>query len=199
MPDRIAGHYERHALAFDADRSRALFERNWLDRFLRLLPRGGHILDLGCGGGEPIARYMIDSGFRLTGVDIAPSLVKLARTRFGRQQWIEGDMRTVAFDPAAFDGVIAWHSLFHLGHDAQEAMFPRIASWLRPGGVLLFTSGPDRGECIGEYRGDPLYHASLAPHEYRALFAANGLAGIAHRADDPDCGNATIWLANKRV
>jgi hypothetical protein len=39
----------------------------------------------------------------------------------------------------------------------------------------MFNTGPAHGEAIGQYRGDPLYHASLAPSEYEALFASLAL------------------------
>ena len=65
--DRIIGLYDRHARAFDQERGRTLFERPWLDRFLTLLPPGGTILDIGCGMGEPIARYLIEQGYAATG------------------------------------------------------------------------------------------------------------------------------------
>lgn len=197
MPDRIAEHYQRHAHAFDAARSKTLVERDWLDRFLLPLPRGAAVLDLGCGSGEPIDRYLIDRGAALTGVDIAANMVALARTRFGRHRWIEGDMRSIALDDDAYDGVIAWGSLFHLAHDAQAAMFPRVARWLRRGGVFLFTTGSEHGETIGEFAGEPLYHASFDLEHYRALLAQSGLTEVAHRLSDPACGDATVWLAGK--
>lgn len=197
MPDRIREHYQRHAHTFDAARSKALVERDWLDRFLLPLPKGGTVLDLGCGAGEPIDRYLIDRGVALTGVDIAPNMIALARTRFGRHRWIEGDMRTVAFEDDGFDGVIAWGSLFHLEHDAQAAMFPRIAGWLKRGGVLLFTTGHEHGEAIGSFADEPLYHASFDPDQYHGLLVRSGLTEIAHRLQDPACGDATVWLAGK--
>jgi hypothetical protein len=58
----------------------------------------------------------------------------------------------------------------------------------------MFTSGPDHGEEIGEWMGEPLYHGSLAPKEYRALLEANGFREISNRPRDPDCGSATVWL-----
>lgn len=197
MPDRIAELYQRHALAFDAARRRSFPERPWLDRFVRSIPNGGEVLDLGCGGGEPVARYLADRGYRLTGIDIAPSMVKLARTRFARHRWIEADMRKFAAEPNAYDGIIAWSSLFHLDVEAQEKLIPRIALWLKRGGVALFNTGPDRGVRIGEFEGEALFHASLAPGEYRALFARSGLAELAHRIEDPDCGGMTVWLVGK--
>jgi len=59
----------------------------------------------------------------------------------------------------------------------------------------MFTSGTSHGTAMGLLHGDPLYHASLDPEEYRALLAANGFELIAHLAEDPECGHRTIWLA----
>ena len=198
MPDRIVEHYERHAHAFDRDRRGSFVERDWLDRFTRPLPRGSHILDLGCGGGEPIARYLVDNGFRVTGVDSAAKMITLARTRFPRERWLQLDMRYVTLTEQ-FEGVLAWGSLFHLQQDDQAAMIARIAGWLKPGGRLMFNSGRARGVAIGDYQGDPLYHASLDPAEYRALFDRHGLIEMAHVAEDPTCGGATVWLARKAI
>ncbi len=83
---------------------------------IRLLPRGGAILDLGCGGGEPIDRFLIDHGFAVTGVDAAQSQIDLAHTRFARHRWIRADMRTVVIDER-FDAVVAWNSLTWLSRD----------------------------------------------------------------------------------
>ncbi|RRB41828.1 class I SAM-dependent methyltransferase, partial [Escherichia coli] len=62
------------------------------------LPRGGRILDLGCGAGEPIGRFLIARGHSVVGVDHAQSMINLAQTRFPRERWIKADMRTVQFD-----------------------------------------------------------------------------------------------------
>jgi len=45
----------------------------------------------------------------------------------------------------------------------------RFASHARPVAPLMFTSGPEEGEVIGSYCGEPLYHASLDPVEYDKL------------------------------
>src|SRR5262245_56896980 len=54
--ERIIDLCERYADTWDRERWRNLFERPWLDRFLALIPAGGSIV-IGCGSGEPIARY----------------------------------------------------------------------------------------------------------------------------------------------
>ncbi len=193
LSERIVALYERHARDWDRDRGRSLFEKPWLDRFIALLPRGASILDIGCGSAEPIGRYLIEQGVRLTGVDSSPALIALCRARFPEQSWAVADMRILALG-RPFDGLIAWDSFFHLSHAHQRRMFPIFRRHAAPGAALLFTSGPAHGEAIGSYRGEPLYHASLSEAEYRALLAANGFAVVRHAVEDADCGGHTVWL-----
>ena len=198
MHERIASLYEENAAAWDRQRGRDLHERPWLDRFTALLPDGGSILDLGCGSGEPVARYLIERGFALTGLDASETLIGLCRERFPGQEWIVADMRSLDLG-RPFDGILAWHSFFHLSADNQREMFVRLAAHAKPSSALMFTSGPEAGEAIGEWQGEPLFHASLDPAEYDALLRDNGFAVVERRLRDPECGEATVWLARKAI
>lgn len=195
--DEVIGFYERHARTFDAERWKNLFERPWLDRFRALLPQGGSILDIGCGAGEPIARYFIEAGDDLTGVDSSASMIALCRSRFPQRTFILGDMRTLALG-RRFDGVLAWDSFFHLKQDDQRRMFPVFQRHAAPGAPLMFNSGPRDGVGIGTLYGDPLFHASLDPAEYRALLDQCGFEVVCYAAEDRECGGRTVWLARAR-
>ncbi|MBV8032750.1 MAG: SAM-dependent methyltransferase, partial [Betaproteobacteria bacterium] len=105
-----------------------------------------------------------------------------------------GDLRALSLG-RRFDGLLAWDSFFHLKADDQRAMFPRFAAHALPGAPLLFTSGPAHGEAIGSYCGEPLYHASLDPSEYRALLSRHDFSVVSHVAEDPECTRHTVWLA----
>jgi SAM-dependent methyltransferase len=188
--------YDRHAHDFDRERNRSLQERAWLDRFLGHVRPAGTVLDLGCGTGEPIARYVLDSGFSVVGVDSSPSMIEMCRERFRDSEWIVADMREVTLG-RRLDGILAWNSFFHLNADDQRGMFPRFASAALPGAPLMFTSGTAEGEAIGSWCGEPLYHASLAETEYEMLLTSNGFSVEAFRAKDPDCGGLTVWLATR--
>ena len=94
--DAIIGLYQRHAQNFDRERSRKLQEKAWLDRFLSHLRPAGVVLDIGCGMAEPIARYILESGFRVVGVDFSPSLIEMCRARFPDSEWIVADMRQLS-------------------------------------------------------------------------------------------------------
>ena len=196
--DRIVDLYERKAHDWAADRQRQLhfFEKGWLDRFLGFVPNGGTILDIGCGFGKPIASYLIAQRFAVTGVDSSPTMISLCKTDFPDYDWRVADMRTLDLD-RRFRGILAWDSFFHLAHDAQRRMFPIFAAHAAAGAPLLFTSGPRHGEAIGTLHGEPLYHASLDPAEYRALLADNDFSVVDARMEDADCGGHSVWLARR--
>jgi trans-aconitate methyltransferase len=192
--EQIIGLYERHAHQWDRVRGRSLMEREWLDLFASWVPTGGTVLDLGCGAGEPIARYLAERGFRIHGVDSSPTLVEMCRERFPAHAWQVGDMRTLALE-SRFDGLMAWDSFFHLPWEDQRRMFPVFKEHANAGAALLFTSGPAHAEAIGAFEGEALYHASLAADEYRSLLHDNGFRVVRHVAEDPACGGHTVWLA----
>ena len=199
MPDRIIELYDRTALACDAARGQTLgAERVWMDRLTARIPIGGTILDLGCGTGDPVARAFLQQGFRITGVDSSPNLVAIAKGRLPEAEWIVADMRRLDLK-RQFDAVLAWHSFFHLTQDDQRRMFPVFAAHTAPGGALMFTSGPRAGPSIGEWQGEPLFHDSLDPAEYKELLATFGFELRQHIAEDPESGGATVWLADKSV
>ena len=190
--------YERRARDWVGDRSRQpkFIEKGWLDRFLAMVPAGGTILDLGCGPGKPLAAYLLAQDFDVCGVDSSPTMIALARADFPSRQWIVGDMRTISLGKR-FAGVMAWDSFFHLSFDDQRLMFPVFRNHAAVGAPLLFTSGPRHGEAIGNFRGEPLYHASLAPDEYRSLLAANQFSVVSEKMEDPECGGHSVWLARR--
>jgi trans-aconitate methyltransferase len=154
------------------------------------------VLDIGCGGGIPVARDLIGAGFAVTGIDSSPALIALCRERFPQAEWRVADMRALDLG-RRFDSLIAWYSFFHLSPDDQRAMFPIFARHAAPRALLTFTSGPVPGVAMGEWQGEPLYHASLAQEEYRALLAANGFEVMRFTAGEPIATGPTVWLARR--
>ena len=196
--DDVAHLYEIHAAAYDRARDRSGMEAAYLRQLVDGLPPGpATVLDLGCGAGAPIAAWLMAAGCQVTGVDAAPAMLALARARLPAATWIEHDMRSLALG-ARFLAIVAWDSFFHLRRDAQRAMFSVFRDHLVEGGLLLFTSGHTDGEAIGQVNGAPLYHASLDPAAYARLLDQHGLDVVLYRAQDPACGDHTVWLARAR-
>lgn len=188
--------YNSQAQAFDAARGRGLFEAGWLARFADLLPSGAHVLDLGCGAGEPIAAWLMDQGYRVTGTDFAAGLLGIARARWPEGDWRLADMRD--FDlPEKFDGIIGWNSFFHLTPDEQRLCLPKLARALRPAGALMLTVGTSEGVVTGTVGTEKVYHASLSPAEYTRLLETHGLELRAFVAEDKTCNDHSVLLARR--
>jgi SAM-dependent methyltransferase len=190
--------YQRKALDWvrNREQSGGVMEKSWLDRFRALVSNKASILDIGCGSAVPIARYLIEVGHAVTGVDSSATMIDLCRDRFPAHEWIVADMRTLALG-RPFGGVLAWDSFFHLCPDDQRRMFPVFRQHAAVGAPLMFTSGPAHGVAMGDFEGEPLYHASLDPAEYRSLLDENGFRVVSYVVEDPDCGRHTIWLAQR--
>ncbi|WFE89823.1 class I SAM-dependent methyltransferase [Roseibium porphyridii] len=190
--------YRRHANTWTNLRGTDMPERKWINRFVSVMPEAPSVLDLGCGSGEPIGRHLVDMSCKVTGIDAAPELIEIAKKRVPEANWLLADMRDFRLD-LKFHGILAWNSLFHLSPDEQSHMFSTFKQHALPGTALMFTSGPARGEVMGELGGDPLYHSSLSTKQYANLLKLNGFDVIAHVIEDPECGQHTVWLSRFNV
>lgn len=190
--------YEDSAEFWSRERARSpFFEKKYMEWALAHLSAGDELLDLGCGSGFPIADFFLRNGIKVTGVDAASAMIKVVSEHYPAGKWQVADMRKLSLG-RKFSAIIAWDSFFHLTFSEQEKMFPLFREHLLVKGILVFTSGPERGEAIGDMNGNPLFHASLAPEEYRRLLEANGLEAVSFHPNDLDCGGHSIWLCRMK-
>lgn len=195
-PSDVVATYDAVAHTWDKHRSRKLFERGWLDRWLGLAPRERplSVLDLGCGSGRPIARYVSDRGAEITGIDAAPAMIALFRANLPWADAHVAQMQTLDLD-TRFSAILAWNSFFHLSAEDQRAMFGVFARHAKPGAALMFTSGHREGEAEGLAGGQPIYHASLSPEAYRQHLNDAGFKVVSFTPEDPTCQEHSVWLA----
>jgi SAM-dependent methyltransferase len=105
-------------------------DRHSLDAFADALPRGGTILDLGCGTGH-VTVELAFRGFRTIGVDPSERMLEIARKRYPSRTWIPGDahfpadaLQVRAAGPIA--GIVARFSLIHVPPEDIPGV---LASW----------------------------------------------------------------------
>ena len=121
-------------------------EADYLDRLIRENCSGAaFLLNLGCGTGNHDL-LLAARGYLVTGVDISPDNIKLARDKLsgesagpGKLQYHEGDIRKIRLN-RQFDAVISvFHVMSYLtvSEDLQAA-FITAAEHLAPGGVFIF-------------------------------------------------------------
>ena len=186
--------YNKMGKWFAENRYAGLEEKSYLDDLLKRMPSNASILDLGCGSGKPILEYLISQNVNVLGIDASERMLEIARLNFPNTSFMLKDMRKLDLDEK-FDAIIAWHSFFHLPAADQPGMFRVFRHHLKSNGILLFTSGTDRGEVWGMNGGENLFHASLATDEYRSLLESNHFEVLSHIINDPDCGGANVWMA----
>jgi len=94
-------------------------------------------LDAGCGTGL-CASFLRPRSKHLTGVDLSPEMVELARKREVYDELVVDELTTyLCKHAAAFDLIVSGDTLVYFG-DLGEVL-PAAARALRPGGILAFT------------------------------------------------------------
>jgi len=132
------------------------------------------LLDLGCGTGQPVAKYFADAGFRIVGVDQSPAMLARAKQRLPHHQWILSTIED--FPPIEHVGaVIAWDSLFHIPRERHAGILQRVRSTLTVGGRFALTvGGSEHPAFVDAMFGHSFFYDSFPPEQVSALLEAAG-------------------------
>ena len=124
------------------------------EKFLAFLPKGAHILDLGCGSGRDSLCFL-QQGFRVTAVDGSLELAKFASELIG-QEVIVSDFKDLVLPLASFDAIWASASLLHVHSEELPDILAKVIDFAKPGAVfyMSFKYGAFEGERTGRYYTD---------------------------------------------
>jgi cyclopropane fatty-acyl-phospholipid synthase-like methyltransferase len=155
--DRVA---ERYFASKDAEDPTTLAA---LEELAREPSPGAAVLDLGCGAGVPVTRWLAQR-FAVTGVDLSARQLELARRNVAVARFLKADMTDLGFAPETFDDVVAFHSIIHVPRAEHPGLLERIHSWLELGGGFLATLavGEREGE-ESDWEGEESVHAVEPP------------------------------------
>jgi 2-polyprenyl-3-methyl-5-hydroxy-6-metoxy-1,4-benzoquinol methylase len=111
------------------------------DDLVGLLPpaAGRRVLDLGCGAGQ-LAHHLATGGAsEVVAVDLSERMLERARAEWAhpRVTYRREAIERLAFDPARFDLVVSSLALHYV--EDYAGLIARIASWLAPDGVLVYS------------------------------------------------------------
>jgi SAM-dependent methyltransferase len=120
----------------------ATAQRDTITGLLEDLPPRAKVLDLGAGTGRPTAELLAAAGHDVTGYDVAPKMVEIARAQVPGARFELGDLRELKFADGTWDAITAFFSMLQLPRAEQEAVIGRLAAWLKPGGHLVFATVP---------------------------------------------------------
>jgi ubiquinone/menaquinone biosynthesis C-methylase UbiE len=101
------------------------------------LREGMSVLDVGCGPGY-VSAAAAERGALPVGVDFSSEMVSIARQKFPKIEFREGDAQDLRFYDASFDRVLVNFALLHLAE--PERAFAEASRVLKSGGRFAFTT-----------------------------------------------------------
>lgn len=115
--------------------------------------RGARILDAGCGTGR-VGGHLAGAGHAVTGVDLDPHLVEIARERHPGARWEVGNLADLDLGEQ-FDLIVsAGNVLSFLSAQERRPALTRLSAHLVPSGRLVVGFGLDRGYEPADFEGD---------------------------------------------
>lgn len=109
-----------------------------IEKFVKHLPSRAKVLDIGCGSGRD-AKIFSEKGLYVTGIDLCPDLINIAKKNAPHAAFIEMDMEDITLPNNWFDGAYASSSLPHISKDAILTVFKNIHAVLKAGGYFYFN------------------------------------------------------------
>jgi len=110
-------------------------------------------LEIGCGLGNH-AIYLSKSGFSVTGIDISPTAISLARKNATKKQvacnFIIADVLSDSLElTPTFDFIFDWSVLHHIVPEDRERFAGNVNRLLKPGGTYLSVCFSEKDATFG--------------------------------------------------
>jgi SAM-dependent methyltransferase len=167
----------------------------WAADLAGLLRTGARVVDLGCGAGIPATRELATRGLQVLGVDFSAVQLRRARRLVPGAGLIQADMTALQLRPASADAVVSFYALIHVPVADQQALFPRIRDWLRPGGYFLAIVGATRWTGTKHYLGADMFWDHADTGTYLRWFEEARLTPLWHRYVPEGGSGHTLILA----
>lgn len=108
------------------------------------------VLDVACGTGVLFPDYLDRKVGSLTGIDISPEMVKIAREKFPQVEVLCADVEEAQFDKK-FDCIMVYNAFPHFPN--PEHLIQVLSDLLKPGGILTVAHGMSRAQIDYHHEG----------------------------------------------
>jgi ubiquinone/menaquinone biosynthesis C-methylase UbiE len=165
--------YNRIGSSYNEMRNREK-NRLELEYFTKLLPPHGHVLDAGCGAGEPVAKYLVEQGFQVTGIDVSQNILEIAKKQVPDGTFLEGDMTRLTFSDQFFDGIVSLYAIWHISRRKHGLVFDNFYRVLKSNGILFFNTGIHAMDGFNNFLGTRMYWSAPKPEKTLQLVIGAG-------------------------
>lgn len=147
--------------------NRHLFDNSsQLEELGKLVDKGDRVLDVGCGSGIPAARYFVDLGCEVIGIDISGEMIRLAEENVPGGKFLKADILGAEYPPDHFDLIISFYCLFHIRKKDQGKVFEEFFDFLKPGGYSYFTLASEGYTKKAHFEGTVKFGDHLLPYAH---------------------------------
>ncbi len=163
--DPTVAYYDEHAKEFLA-RTKDLPMDRLYEPFVRGLPAGGLILDVGCGTGRDAAAFR-KMGFEVLPFDASAVMVEMCARATGLKP-LHMRFADMAFREE-FDGVWACASLIHVPKGSMRGILKRCSRALKESGIFFGSFRRGEGEEVQDGRFFSFYNELTLTEEMRRV------------------------------
>lgn len=127
------------------------YDRAVLGLFAELVS-AGPVVEVGCGPGR-ITGYLHGLGLDVSGVDLSPAMIAVARRAVPEVEFSVGTMTALDLPDGGLSGLVAWYSIIHTPPGSLPGVFAEFRRVVRDGGrvLLAFQVGDERVEVRQAY------------------------------------------------
>ena len=195
--DLVKEGYNKVAKTYSAQRD--LFKNDkYLVELTKLLKPNSTVLDIGCGAGIPVDKYLIGKGFTVIGIDISDEQIKLAKQNIPNATFEVKDMSDLKEGDYQVDGVVAFYAIFHTPREKHQELFKKINSFLPLGGLILVTMGS--GEWEGtedDFHGSKMWWSHYGAEKNKEIIKNAGFDILFAEVDTSGDEKHLVILAKK--
>jgi cyclopropane fatty-acyl-phospholipid synthase-like methyltransferase len=186
--------YDKIASAYAAQRDEFKND-SYLARLAVLLVPGAKVLDVGCGAGVPVDRYLLAKGLKISGIDISATQIELARRSNPAGEYAVRDMLGLVPGEYNVDAVVSFYTIFHAPRETHATLLWVLRSFLTESGLLLATMGSTEWEGIEEFHGAEMFWSHYDATTNRSLVEAAGFEVLLDEIDTSGGERHQVLLA----
>ncbi|MBI2541423.1 class I SAM-dependent methyltransferase [Candidatus Woesearchaeota archaeon] len=136
-------------------------------KFLKYIPKNAKVLDLGCGTGISVAKFLRKKSCKITGIDFSEGMLKLARKNVPKAKFIKMDITKMRFTENSFGAAVSFYAIIHIPRKFHKNIYKNLHRILKKDGILLANAS---GTCTWEetakdYLGAPMFWSFFSPEK----------------------------------